>query len=190
MPRVYDFGISKNWHQIVLWNEADKSRPFIVPIAGDTVNGTLGLEEGRDYYLYDFWNDRFAGRVSGKGRIEQSLRAGEARMLSLHAVEQHPQWISTDRHIMQGYVDFVRTPTWDAASRTLCGVSEVVAGEPYRVTMALNGFRPLTAAAGDARCSIAVREDDPNLADLVIETNDKGQVEWTCQFAAQNAGKQ
>jgi hypothetical protein len=40
-------------------------------------DGGLGLDVEEDYYFYDFWNDRFIGRLDGCKSLEQDLRPGE-----------------------------------------------------------------------------------------------------------------
>ena len=182
-PSVFDFAISKDWHQLILHNHGQEVRDFNIPISGDTAFGALGLDVGQDYYLYDFWNNRFAGRLSGGGALKQSVKPGEARMLSIHAVASRPQWISTDRHVMQGYVDLIKKPQWDASTRSLLAISDVIENEPCRVVIALNGYRPLKAQADGARAVISVRQDNANLADLMIEHDDNDRVNWCVTFA-------
>jgi len=181
-PSVFDFTISRYWHQLILHNDSETVRDFTIPISGDTAFGALGLDSGQAYYCYDFWNDRFVGRLSGGGTLTQSVRPGEARMLSIHAATSGPQWISTDRHVMQGYVDLIKKPQWDASTRSLSGVSDLIADEPYRVVIALNGYSPLKARADGARSRITVRRDNPNLADLAIESDANARVNWRVTF--------
>lgn len=182
-PTVFDFPISANWHQLVLYNGPEDGREFAIPISGDTAFGAIGLEAERRYFVYDFWNDRFVGQVSGKASIEQSVGAGEARMLSIHAVEDHPQWISTNRHIMQGYVDLVEKPQWSEDTKTLSGTASVVGGEPYRLTLALNGYTPRKVTAIDAAAEIAIRPDHGNLADMVLKGMENQDVAWKITFS-------
>jgi hypothetical protein len=105
---VLDFPVSPDWHQLVLYNDTGEPAAFRIDFSGNTAAGALGLDGARSYYVYDFWNDRFAGKTDGRDKLEQMVDPGEARMLSVHAVQDHPQWISTNRHIMQGYVDLLR----------------------------------------------------------------------------------
>jgi hypothetical protein len=84
---------------------------------------------------------------------------------------------------MQGYVDLVETPKWDASNGTLSAVSNVIENEPYRVVIALNGYRPLNAQADGARAEISVRQDNPDLADLVIEHSANAPIRWRVTFA-------
>ena len=182
-PSVFDFVISKGWHQLILHNNGEAVRDFTIPISGDMAFGAIGLDADQDYYVYDFWHNRFAGRFNGRGVIKQSVQPGEARMLSIHAVASRPQWISTDRHVMQGYVDLVKKPQWNNATRTLRAVSDVIENEPYRVVIALNGDSPLKVQADGARAKISVRPDNANLADLVIKHNSNARVNWRVTFA-------
>ena len=181
-PGVYDFPISEDWHQLVLYGR----KKFQVPLSGDTAFGALGLKPGRGYHLYDFWNDAYIGMLGGDALLKQELQPDEARMLSIHAVQSHPQWISTDRHLMQGDVDLIEKPAWNAARSTLSGTSAVVGGEPYRVTLALNGTSPVGAEATDAKATITVRKRQSELADLVIETDQNKAVKWTVRFERSN----
>lgn len=177
-PTVFDFPISAGWHQLVLYNGPENDREFEIPMSGDTAFGAMGLDADRQYYIYDFWNDRFVGKVSGNASINQAVPAGEARVLSVHAAENNPQWISTDRHIMQGYVDLVKKPEWNAAENTLSGTSSVIGGEPYRITLALNGYTPRKVTANGATADIKICPDNKNLADIVLKAKENQDVTW------------
>ena len=182
-PSVFDFAISKDWHQLILHNDGDAIGEFNIPISGNTAFGALGLDAEQEYYGYDFWNNRFAGRFNGRGAITQSVNPGEARMLAIHAVASGPQWISTDRHVMQGYVDLVDKPRWNAQTRSLSAISDVIESEPYRVVIALNGYRPLKVQVDGARAEIFVRQDNRNLADLTIKSKTNARINWGVTFA-------
>ena len=77
-PWVFDFPVSPRWHQVVLYNGHNTEQEAVLPLSGDTAFGALGLAEGGEYYLYDFWHDRLLGRVSGKADFRHSLAPGEA----------------------------------------------------------------------------------------------------------------
>ncbi len=125
-PAVFDFPISQTWHQLILINQGREKQEFEIPISGNTASGALGLDPGEAYHLYDFWNNRYAGLVNGDHSVQQILEPGEARMLSIHAKAPRPQWISTSRHLMQGYVDLAKKPLWHSSALKLQAVSEVV----------------------------------------------------------------
>ena len=181
MP-VLDFPISDDWHQLILYNDSEEEAEFMVPLSGNPASGALGLDPSESYYLYDFWNDAYMGKVHGSGNICQEIQAGEARMLSVHSVKNHPQWISTNRHVLQGYVDMVDKPEWKEEGKTLSGVSSVIGGEPYNIVLALNGYTPVEVFSQCKEARISIRNDNPNLADLVIIAIENTDVEWEVVF--------
>ena len=182
MP-VLDFPISDNWHQVILYNDSDSEKEFSTPLSGNTASGALGLDAQESYYLYDFWNDDFIGRIDGKEAIIQVVLPGEARMISVHAVQEIPQWISTNRHLLQGYVDLVEKPAWNSENSSLSGVSSVIGEEPYIITFALNGYHPESVKLKGAKATISVRKDNPNLADLVIRSGKNMEANWKVLFS-------
>ncbi len=133
-PAVYDFEVNPQWHQVTFYNP-DKEHPKLVgiDISGPQVEGALGLDPDREYYLFDFWNHHFIGKRAGDSRLEQELRPGEARMISVRECLDRPQVLSTDRHLMQGYLD-LEGVDWDKERQVLSGVSKVVGDDPYVIT--------------------------------------------------------
>lgn len=183
-PRVYDFAVGPKWHQVTFFNTEETSGPTEVSVmlSGDVARGSLGLDASAAYHAYDFWNDRYLGRFNGAGRLAQTLRPGEARMFSVHQVEAHPQFISTRRHIMQGYLDLAEPPAWDAAACELRGVSRVIGGEPYQLVLAGNGFRPVSAAAGDAGASVKPIDGAEGLARVTLASPVNADIRWSVRF--------
>jgi hypothetical protein len=202
MPQVYDFEVNPDWHQLTFLNTAydspewrkakdgSKLEPLGNPVAAvvgvdlgeEKAEGGLGLDPNKKYYVYDFWNDRLAGVYPGNARLEQDLRPGEARVMSVHAVAAHPQFISTDRHVMQGFEDMIRCE-WNRNSAELQGTSKVIGGETYRVVIALNGFKPDRAKAGAAKASIRVIDEKAGLAELTLDRHENGDTDWAVQFS-------
>jgi hypothetical protein len=201
IPQVYDFEVSPKWHQLMFLNTAydsaewkkaadgSKLEPLGNPAAsivgvdlgGEKAEGGLGLDPAKKYYVYDFWNDRLVGVYPGSARLEQDLRPGEARMMSIHETEANPQFISTSRHVMQGFVDMVRCE-WDDETKELRGTSRVIGGETYKVVLALNGFRPKAASAAGANAKIRVLDKKAGLAELTLDRPQNGDTPWSLQF--------
>ena len=170
-PRVYDFAVTPDWHQVTLFNNTLPTREetITVPLAGDSADGALGLDPGQDYYVYDFWNDCFVGKLKGTEMLKQTLRPGEARMLSIRKVEKNPQVLSTNRHLMQGHLDLADVK-WDG--RRLTGKAKVVAGEPFRIVIALNGRQPENLKPSE----------DGRLAVLTLQQATNQTVAWSVNF--------
>ena len=174
LPRVYDFAVTTDWHQVTLFNNAlpTKEEAFAVPLAGDNVDGALGLEPAAEYHVYDFWNDAFAGTFKGTDALRQTLRPGEARMLSVRKVQPNPQVLSTNRHLMQGYYELADVK-W--AGNRLSGKAKVVANDPMKITIALNGRQPA------AMPNLAIAPDG-KLAMLTLASPENQTVEWAIDF--------
>ena len=182
-PQVYDFAVNKAWHQLTLYNNTlpTKETSFSVPLSGDEVDGGLGLRADRDYYVYDFWNNRFVGRIKGGAHLDQTLRPGEARMLAVHEVEPHPQFISTSRHLMQGYVDMARQPAWDETKHTLGGASKVIGGETYEIVLAMNGSKVVKASADTGKIQTEPVAGDDGLVLVKIDAPENATINWEIQ---------
>jgi hypothetical protein len=173
-PSIYSFRINDDWQQVVFYNQNDKNSDTLsAGLSDKAVIGGLELSADKSYYVYDFWNRKFIGKLRGNDRLVQELRPGEARVMSVHAVENHPQILSTDRHLLQGYVE-LSDIKWDAAAKTLKGKAQLVEGEPMTITVAPNGFTYLDSSS-------AVTEKD-GLLELVLKNDTGGNTEWRITF--------
>ena len=187
VPRVFDFEVNPDWHQLTLYNPNLDSTDYDANIMkvelGASLNkGGLGLEQNAEYFLYDFWNDKYLGRFYGSDLLTQELRPGETRMISIHSVARHPQFISTNRHIMQGLVDMTVKPEWNEKREVLSGKSSVIGGEEYKVVIALNGFETISCSATHARAKIDMADRELNLAVLTIMCPENQDTEWSISF--------
>jgi hypothetical protein len=171
IPTLYDFPISGDWHQLVIYNAGKKPNQWTVPFSGDTADAGLGLDPAAAYHVYDFWNNTFIGTFKGTGALKQTLRPGEARMLSIRKVGRHPQVLSTNRHIMQGYYE-LSDVKWE--KNRLSGKAKVVAVEPLKIVIALNGRQP-----ADPNLKLSA---DGQIAVLTIDRPKNETTEWSLSF--------
>ena len=141
--------------------------------------GGLGLDATKQYYVYDFWNDKFIGLINGKDKLEQHVRPGEARMMSVHAKEDHPQFISTNRHVMQGHLD-MKAIKWTNNNKTLEAVSDVVEGDIYKVVIATNGYKVAGCTILNGRCSL--KQMNEYFTELSIHVDKNATVAWEVKF--------
>ncbi len=181
IPTIYDFAVDSTWHQVTLYNPVKTSKTIHVALAGNSAFGALGLNPDKMYYVYDFWNDTFVGKIHGGETLIQILRTGEARMLSVHEVIDNPQFISTNRHIMQGYVD-IHKMAWDERTKSLSGESDVPADEEYTIIIAGNGYKPVSCRAEKAESSIRILDAEESLSALTIKSCQSGKIRWTVTF--------
>ncbi|MCX6225806.1 MAG: hypothetical protein NTV01_13815 [Bacteroidia bacterium] len=101
--------------------------------------GAIDLDPDKNYYAYEFWDNRLAGEIKGSDSLRLDLRPGEAKMISIREKQEFPQLLSTDRHIMQGLVE-TRDLRWDPVTLQLTGKVNLVQGEEMNLTFANNGY--------------------------------------------------
>jgi hypothetical protein len=185
-PKVYDFEINPNWHQLTFYNYELDSSPgeknqIAVWLSKSLNEGGLALNAAKQYYIYDFWNNHFIGLFNGNDKLEQQLRAGEARMMSVHAKEEHPQFISTNRHIMQGYLD-LKDVNWDKKQRTLSGTAEVIENEPFEIVIATNNYKVKEAKVLQGKVTVTQQNLAEGIVKLTILNATNAPIKWSLSF--------
>ncbi len=182
IPSVYDFEINPQWHQVTFFNpDFNNSKEIKIRISGDPVDGALNLDPDKNYLVYDFWNDTFCGEYTGLSEIRQTLRPGEARMLSVREKLNHPQVLSTNRHIMQGYLD-MENVTWNTKKKELSGTSQVIANDPYSFIVCNNGSDLVAVHTNDTEAKIKSENLENSLTRITIELHRNNAVHWVIEF--------
>lgn len=103
--------------------------------------------------------------------------------MSVHKVETHPQLLSTNRHIMQGYMDMPGLPRWDSTNFILSGRSDVVADETCKIVLATNGYTAVKAEATVGAASIKVVPGAVGMMVLSIDLPVNSAAAWKVKFA-------
>jgi len=142
-PSVYVYSVNQDWLQVLLINSNKRGRKTIAaPLSGEQAEtGSLGLDARESYHAFDFWDQRYLGKLKGKGELAVELRGGAVAMVSVRKVSPHPQVISTNRHIMQGMLE-CHNVRWMASKGALTGRVDVIGGEAFVLTIACNGYKP------------------------------------------------
>jgi hypothetical protein len=150
-PEVYVYDVNSDWKQVILVNNNMKSPQLIsAPLAGDQAStGSLGFNPSEKYLIYDFWNAKPIGIVSGNGNISQKLDKGEALVYSVKKLKNHPQTIGTNRHAMCGMFE-LENEQWDPSRNTLKLNAFLVVGETMNIVIKLSedksmNFKKLSA---------------------------------------------
>jgi hypothetical protein len=142
--------------------------------------GKLGLDAKTTYVAFDFWDDKFLEPI--RGTMKQTLPGATCRVLAVRPAADHPQLVSTSRHIAQCIVD-VLDEKWDWMTRTLSGQSEVVGGDRYEMRIALpagGNWKVKRAVAG--KWPLAPGEASPKGLRLSFTPRESGTVPWKIQF--------
>lgn len=145
-PQVYDLELTPDWHQIALYNTSEQKAEVSTAISGQRADNAIGLDPAAHYHAYEFWSDTYLGKLPGTARIARELQPNHCAMISVRKVLTHPQVLSTNRHILQGWVE-MKNVRWDPESRTLAGTASVIGGEPFEIVVANNGAKPLKLEA-------------------------------------------
>jgi hypothetical protein len=145
------------------------------------VDGALGLNKNKSYHVYDFWNDNYCGIIKGTERMEQMLRPGETRMLSVREQFDHPRIISTNRHIMQGYLDIIST-SWDPETKTLSGRSKLIGNDPYVITITAEGLTPEGSSCESNNTKSQLSIESNGLVRLILTSSKNMNENWTVVF--------
>lgn len=138
----------------------------------------LGLDASTEYVGFDYWQNTLVRGI--KGNLQSSVPGESCQVLAVRPVSNHPQLISTSRHITQGIVD-VMEEKWDAASKTLSGRSKIVGGDPYELRIVLpdKTWNAANATASGGATSFAQKDD---LVRATIQSPRSGEVNWSVTF--------
>jgi hypothetical protein len=190
---VFESPVARIWHladtrqarrrDVVALYNWDKNPATI----SETVE-RIGLPAAKQYVGFDFWANKFIPPFIRK--VEADLPpGGSCRILAIQPLADHPQLLSTSRHVTQGMVD-VTGERWDAASSTLAAASQVVAGDPYELRIVVpageKSWRAVAASvsADDQAAGVKAtfRQDGPRLRATITSPISR-EVKWRVEFA-------
>jgi hypothetical protein len=80
----------------------------------------LWLDPGKAYLVFDFWKQQFIGEITGE--IKLVIQPGNVVLLTIHEKSGSPQFMSTDRHVMQGALE-IENINWNESTKTISGTS-------------------------------------------------------------------
>jgi hypothetical protein len=104
--------------------------------------------------------------------------------MSIHEKEKIPQVLSSDRHLMQGYLELSEVE-WK--ENKLTGKADLIEKEPMKIVIANNGMQPQKVSTSAGITSFNVL---PNgLTELTITSSDKRKVEWIVEFGNEHKKK-
>ena len=140
----------------------------------------LGLDPEREYVVFEFWTQTYLGKSKGSFTAPPQKADDGLQVFALREARKHPWVLSTTRHISQGGVSLL-IEKWDAGSKTLTGKSEVVADDPYVLTVHLpDGFRLKSAEVSGEKAEMANQKATATVR--VVPSGTK-TVEWKMTFA-------
>lgn len=169
-------GVERNMVGLFNWSDA-KSDSIAYCLS------KLGLDAGKRYVGFDYWNDKFLPPF-GK-TLSAELPPGSCLVLSLREYGDHPVVVSTSRHITQGIVDILKE-NWDPGKGTLSGTSRLVANDPYElrivVSAAEKSWKLASFKVGSGRARVESMSQNGPMVRIRIVAGEGGDVDWTARF--------
>ncbi len=132
---------------------------------------SLGLEPDQEYLVFDFWNERYVGRIRNEIGCPP-LELGHCQILAVRPVRDHPQFLSSTRHVSQDAIS-VKAQSWVDNQLSLrlegvCGTREtywIHVPRGFAVTAITGDQLETTARASQADpadgCALAIQIDFP-----------------------------
>jgi len=164
----------EQWNVVDVFNLLEEEIEVTVDIHDD-----LHLPADDDSYLvYDFWNQEYLGEITRSFPIQ--LRPCASKVFAVRKKLGHPQVLSTSRHISQGAFDLLSL-TWDENSKTLAGVSKMVAGDPYEIVLYVpDGYE--VSNEGNKKLNRDLKKEGMNLWVIQFNPGTTGEVAWSVTF--------
>ena len=139
-----------------------------------------------EYAVFDFWANKFLPPL--QKQLSVSLPPASCRILAVRPVTDHPQLLSTSRHVTQGMVD-VLEEEWDAGAQTLSGTSRLVANDSYELRIVVpageRSWQACEASVSQADVKACVKvelkQDGPQLRVQVTSPVGR-EVHWQVRF--------
>jgi hypothetical protein len=139
----------------------------------------MGLDGKTEYVAFDYWKNSLVPII--KDKLQISVPGESCCVLAVRPVANHPQLISTSRHITQGIVD-VMDEKWNSESKTLSGRSKIVGGDPYELRIIVPDKNWNAATVDVSGGATAAFTQNENLVRATIQSAKSGEVSWSVKF--------
>jgi hypothetical protein len=138
----------------------------------------LSLDPNKTYLAFDFWKQQFVGEISGE--IKVNVQPGSVVLLTLHEKSGKPQFISTDRHVLQGALE-IENISWNEYIKTLSGISTGPLNTSHNVFVYVPEPHPWTWSGSGLfqdHDSYSLKLVDNNIIRVHVNFEKSGQVRW------------
>lgn len=101
----------------------------------------LWLDPNKTYLAFDFWKQQFVGEMAGELNVD--IDPGSVTLLALHEKTGKPQFVSTDRHVMQGAIE-IENIDWNETTKTFSAMSNAPLYSSHNVFVYIPEEHPWT----------------------------------------------
>ncbi|MGZ3909821.1 MAG: alpha-galactosidase [Flavisolibacter sp.] len=162
----------ENWNVLSHLNWTKEAMP-----STEVSFAELGLDNKKEYLVFEFWNKDFLG-IHKNRFIAKAMQPNEINTFAIREKTNHPQIISTNRHITQGGYDLLNV-LWK--QNNLSGISKVVKNDKYELYIYLpKGYTIQSALMENQKMIISIKN---NVAVLSYIPSSTGAVNWKVAFA-------
>ncbi|MBO7654329.1 MAG: alpha-galactosidase [Kiritimatiellae bacterium] len=159
---VWDLAVTRpfiSYHVVALFNWEDKPKPIHVSM------DDIGEPRDRRFVAYEFWTGSYLGETSFGVTMEVPARS--VRLLAIHPVAPHPQYLSSDRHVTQGAVE-LKALAWK--DLTLTSTVEVIGGFPMTVRYRVPAHFHLASCQVPDSVTAKTVMESPEVLAVTLET--------------------
>ncbi len=159
------------------WNVLHRLNWSTAPAEKATVSfADLGLDPGKTYVVYEFWSRQALGTFRGQVELP-GIKPMGLHSFAIREKQDHPQVVSTSRHLSQGAVDLM---SLEWSGNKLHGRSRVIAGDRYELVIHVPaGYTMRAASFGDQIAATASQGEFTRVAFTPAST---GEVNWAISF--------
>jgi len=138
----------------------------------------LGLDPDANYLISEGWTQKFLGNFHGSFQT-LPLEPNGVACYAIRKLVDHPQIITTNRHITQG-AEELQHVVWDSPANQLKGTVKLVKGFPYQMLIHVpKGYSLEYAKFGD----LEVATVELGSIDMVsLESQKNTTVDWNLKF--------
>jgi hypothetical protein len=173
-PKLFHRRIEKPWGRfdvLAVYNLSPDRLRQAVPLE------RLGLDPDSEYLVWEFWDERYVGRV--KGQLGTDVPPGAVKVYRLVADPQRPVLLGTDMHLLMGEME-VAACEWDPAGRILGGRAVRPAGSTGNLFIHV----PAALRVADSRGFWVAKDGrDDSLIVRCAVAFPEGTADWRVPFA-------
>jgi hypothetical protein len=182
-PRILDLkvnGAAGMYDVAALYNWGNEAARKSLSLTED-----LGLDPGREYLVFDYWNSSFLGLF--KDSLALDVPVHGVRALVIRPLKEEPVVMATSRHLTATVS--LQEVIWDPEEKVLSGRSELVEGDPYSLyvfvpeDLAINRA-DAAMSGGDGQVEVGIKAypvEGGSFVEMKI-TGSGTEAEWTMKF--------
>jgi len=138
----------------------------------------LWLEPNKTYVAFDFWRQQFIGELTGEIKI--TVQPGSVVLLALHEKSGNPQFISTDRHVLQGALE-TEDVIWNENTKSISGISKGPLNSSHNVFVYIPQRYPWTWSGSGLfqdHDAYSLKLVDDNIVRVHVNFEKSDKVKW------------